>query len=184
MKKLFLLAVIALCGVTAFAQKNASKSSNVYVGGGIGFQSTSYDGNSNTAITFSPEIGYKMSDKWGIGISLNYSENDTEDGKVTTFAINPYVRQNVLSWGQIGLILDYQLLYKSQGPKDGKTNTLQAGIRPGLAMNINSKLSVVTHLGFVGYQSEKPDYDDAKATNIFAVKADTRNIGLSIYYNF
>lgn len=180
MKKLFLLAVIALCGVTAFAQKNASKSSNIYVGGGIAFESTSDE----TAIAIIPEIGYKMNKNMGLGVRLGYGSTGSGDSKNTVFSIKPYLRQNIYSIGQVGVILDYQLLYQSEGPKDGKTNTFGAGIAPGLALNINSKISVVTHLGFLGYTSSKLDVEGAEATNTFTVNAKSENIGLSLYYNF
>ena len=178
MKKTLMMIVAVIASVSVYAQEG--KSSNIYVGGGISFESTSDE----TAIAIVPEIGYKMSDKWGLGVRLGYGSEGSGDSKNTTFSIKPYVRHSLLSFGQVGVILDYQLLYQNEGMKDNKTNTFGLGVAPGLAVNLNSKLSVVTHIGFVGYTSAKLDVEGAEAVNKFSIGASSENLGLSIYYNF
>jgi len=152
----------------------------MYVGGGISFESTSDE----TAIAIIPEFGYHISDKWGIGVSLGYGSQGSGDSKYTVFSLKPYVRHNILSLGQVGVILDYHLVYQNEGVKDNKTNTFGIGVAPGLALNLNSKLSVVTHLGFLGYTSSKLDVEGAESTNTFSLNANSENIGISLYYNF
>ena len=181
MKKIIIMLVAVFAAVGVNAQE---KSSDVYVGGGLSFTSVSYDGDSETAITITPEIGYSLSDTWGLGIALGYGTAGSGNDRYSVFAIKPYIRQNVVSMGLVSFILDYQLSYMNDGYKDEKTNTFGVGIAPGLAVSVNSKLSVVTHLGFLGYTNSKPDVDGAKATNTFTFNGDTSNIGLSVYYNF
>ena len=183
MKKLFfmMMAVFVTAGVNAQKVKNnSSNSANVYVGGGISFSSTSDE----TAIAIIPEIGYQMKKDLGLGVRLGYGSQGSGDSAYSIFSIKPYVRQNIYSLGQVGVILDYQLIYQNEGIKDNKTNTFGVGVAPGLALNINSKVSVVTHLGFLGYTSSKLDQEGVEAVNTFTINAKSENVGLSLYYNF
>ena len=70
MKKIFAVALVAMMTMTANAQ--------VYVGGGIGFQTSSNDGNSETTIKILPEIGYNLDENWAVGIAVGYGENQTK----------------------------------------------------------------------------------------------------------
>lgn len=65
-----------------------------------------------------------------------------------------------------------------------KNNTFGLGVRPGVAVNLNDKLSFVTHFGWLGYQNSKDDYDGAKATNTYGVALDGNNLTFGLYYNF
>ena len=178
---LFMMALAIFAFGSVNAQTATTKSEKgIYIGGGITFESTSDE----TAIAIIPEIGYKLKDNWGLGVRLGYGSQGSGDSKYTIFSIKPYARQNLLSFGQINVILDYTLLYESAGIKDNKTNTLGIGISPGLAVNLNKKISVVTHLGFVGYTSAKLDVEGAEAVNTFTLNANAENLGLSVYYNF
>lgn len=184
-KVLFIIVALSLAiGVNAQRVKKATvsntRSSNIYVGGGITFESTSDE----TAFAIVPEIGYKLSDKWGLGVRLGYGTSGSGDSSYSIFSFKPYVRQNLLSFGQIGFLLDYQILYQNEGIKDNKTNTFGIGVAPGLAVNLSPQISVVTHIGFLGYTSSKLDVEGAEAVNKFTLQAGSENIGLSLYYNF
>lgn len=177
MKKV--LTVIALAFVAI--NMNAQKISGLYAGGGVRFESTSDE----TLFAIQPEVGFSISDKIGVGLAVGFGTTGSGSAKYSEFIIAPYVRHNITNiGGNVKFFLDYQLSYMNSGLKDAKTNTFAIGAAPGLAYDINSKLSLVTHLGFVGYQSSKLDVDGAKAVNKFTIKAITENIGLSLYYNF
>ena len=66
-------------------------SAQVYVGGQIGFTSSSVkivsDGESISGTSFKilPEVGYKLNDKWAVGIQIGYSQGITSFG---TFDVN------------------------------------------------------------------------------------------------
>lgn len=181
MKKIIIMMVAVFAAVSVKAQ---DKSYDAYVGGGISFATQSYDGDSETMFVITPEIGYSLNDKFGLGVVLGYGTEGSGSEKYTMFAVKPYVRHNVASIGNVNFILDYQVGYQNAGYKDAKTNTYQIGIAPGLAYSVNSRLAVVTHLGFLGYTNSKPDVDGAKATNEFGFSAKTTDIGLSVYYKF
>lgn len=186
MRKIIMIFVIATFAMVNANAQNAGRgnvqqsSSNIYVGGGIVFESTSDE----TAIAVVPEIGYQKSEKWGIGARFGFGSQGSGDSKYTIISFKPYVRQNIMSFGKIDLIFDYQLLYQNEGVKDNKTNTFGLGVSPGLSVKLNNSLSVVTHLGVIGYTSSKLDVEGSEAVNKFSVKAGTENLGLSIYYNF
>lgn len=182
MKKIILMAMVAFTAICANAQDDASK---WYAGGGIGFSSVSQDGESTTTISISPEIGYRFNDKWGLGISLGYGTTGSGDNKYTNFNIRPYVRQDLVKFGKASLILDYSVWYQSAG-RSTKTNTFGIGVIPGLAVNVNSQLSIVTQLGAgIGYESSKLDVEGAKAENTLFIGAQSTNrASFSIYYNF
>ena len=184
MKKVMTLLLLFIVVASANAQRTKTSSitatNGFYVGGGVTFESTSDE----TAIAIVPEIGYKMSNKASLGARVGFGSQGSGDSKYTIFSIKPYVRQNLMALGQIKFILDYQLLYQSDGLKDNKTNTFGLGIAPGLFYQLNNRLSVATHLGFVGYTSSKLDVEGAEAVNKFSLNASSENLGLSLFYNF
>jgi hypothetical protein len=53
-----------------------------------------------------------------------------------------------------------------------------------VAVALNDNVSFVSHMGFLGYQSSKPDYDNAKATNTFGLKMDATSLDFGFYYTF
>lgn len=77
MKKLFTLCAVVLFAFGAKAQLN-----NWYVGGIIGFSSTSSDYNDNwksTSWAFGPEVGVGIGENWSVGLVLGMSGSNTKD---------------------------------------------------------------------------------------------------------
>ena len=185
MKKFFM----TLAAVCVAATMNAQ----VYVGGGLGLASTSQDGDTNTKLKLMPEIGYNINDSWAIGVAFGYSEyeqkvtngNLTVSAKDKVFQINPYARYTFAKFDKVNLFLDGGFDYIHEDPAAGhKVNTFGLGIKPGIAVNLNDKLSFVAHAGFLGWQSEKEDVDGAKAANTFGFDLDGSNLSFGVYYNF
>lgn len=86
MKKTLLAAVMAVFAMTASAQ--------VYVGGQIGFSTSSVNADidgtnsiSGTSFKILPEVGYKINDKWAVGIQVGYSQGISAFG---TFDVNDF----------------------------------------------------------------------------------------------
>ena len=181
MKRFTMMIVIAMMTLGVYAQQKATKSSTpIYAGGSLIFESTSDE----TAIAIVPEVGYKLSNKWGIGAKFGYGKEGSGDSKYTVFSFKPYLRQNMYAIGQVGVFLDYHILYQNEGQKDNKTNTFGIGVAPGLSLNLNSRLSVVSTIGFLGYTSSKLDVEGAEAVNKFILRARSEDIQLGIFYNF
>lgn len=179
MKKIFMTMVAALAAMTMNAQ--------VYLGGGLNLSSTSKDGNSSTKIAVTPEIGYVLDENSALGLGITFSTSGKDASKQTTFGVNPYYRYNVVKTEKVNLFLDGSFTfmnYKGDGSnKDYKENEWSVGIRPGVAVALNEKLSFVSTMGLLGYKSSKPDGD--KATNTFGlINFNTLGLNFGLYYNF
>ncbi len=184
MKKIFM----TLAAVCVAATMNAQG----YIGGGIGLQSTSHDGNTNTTIKLMPEVGYNLNDSWAIGIALGYGENKNTvkinnvevSEKTKSFAVSPYARYTFAKFDKVNLFVDGGLDYVHTDVAGDKTNSFAIGLKPGVAVNLNDKLSFVAHAGFLGWSTSKADYDGAKAFNTFGFDLDGSDLSFGFYYNF
>ena len=170
----------------------ATMSAQVYVGGGVGFQTTSQDGNSETFFKLVPEIGYNLDENWAVGIAVGYGEHKTTlksgnlktTAKVKAFEIAPYARYTFAKFDKVNLFVDGTVDYLHTDNAGDKNNTFSIGLKPGVAVNLNDKLSFVAHAGFLGYQNSKDDYEGAKAANTFGFDLDGSNLSFGVYYNF
>lgn len=176
MKKIVLTMMAAMVAVVMDAQ--------IYAGGSVGFQTVSHDGNSTTAFTLKPEVGYNLNEDWAIGMAFGYSEKGKDESKVKTFIINPYVRYNAVKLDKVTLFLDGAFEYKNTKFDNYKENEWGLGVKPGISVALTDKLSMVSHMGFIGYKSSKPDFDGAKATNTFGVDVDASHLDFGLYYSF
>ena len=183
MKKIFAVALVAMMTMTVNAQ--------VYVGGGVGLLTSSYDGNSETYFSILPEIGYNINEDWAVGIAVGYGEAKSKVNvagvkvteKVKTFQIAPYARYTFAKFDKVNLFVDGSVGYSHVDYAGAKTNSFALGLKPGVAVNLNDKLSFVAHVGFLGYQNDKVKGDD-KSTNTFGLNLDGSNLSFGVYYNF
>lgn len=178
MKKIFMTLAAAVLAISASAQ--------VYLGGAAGLTSVSHDGNSTTNFVIMPEIGYNLDDNWALGISVGYGESGKDATKVKTFIVNPYARYTFAKFSKVNLFVDGGFSFENVDSKSlgYKVNTWGIGLKPGVAVNLNEKFSLVAHLGYLGYESAKPDFDGAKATNTFGLSVDATTVNFGFYYNF
>ena len=182
MKKIFAIALVAMMGLTANAQ--------VYVGGSIGFASESYDGNSETVWSIMPEIGYNLNEDWAIGVVVGYGEAKDKEkvngvtitDKVKTFTISPYARYTAVKLDKVNIFIDGGFGYQNVKWGDVKDNIWQFGVKPGVSINLNDKLSFVSHFGFLGYKNEKLKGDD-ESTKSFGFNLGSE-VSFGMYYNF
>ena len=175
MKKILMTLVAVAMATTMNAQW--------YVGGGVGLATSSYDGNSTTIWSILPEVGYNINDKWAVGAGVGYIYQKSGDVKTNGFTIAPYARYTFVKWEKVNLFLDGTVGYKHENAAGVKTNTFGIGVKPGIAVNLNSHLSFVAHVGFLGYENEKVKGDD-KSTNTFGVNLNGNNLSFGVYYNF
>lgn len=176
--------LMTLAAVAVAATMNAQ----VYVGGGIGFQTSSNDGNTSTTIKLIPEVGYTLDENWAVGIALGYAQNNVKVGgekvKVKVFQVSPYARWTFVKFDRVNLFVDGGVSYQHEDADGTKTNDFGVGLKPGVAVNLTDKLSFVTHVGFLGYTYSKLDVSGAKATNSFGFDLDGNNLTFGLYYNF
>ena len=163
-----------------------SMNAQVFIGGGVGFESVSHNGNSETYLKVLPEIGYVLNEDWALGIGLGYTQFDsaTPAVKATQVTVNPYARYTFASFDHVNLFIDGGFGFTNTDYDAYKNNTWSIGLKPGVAINLNDKVSFVAHAGFFGYASSKDDTTGAKATNVFGLDLDGSNLSFGFYYNF
>ena len=179
--------MMTLAAIAVAATMNAQ----VYVGGSLGFNTSSHDGNTNSSVTLLPEIGYNLDENLAVGIAFGYGQtkNTVEQNNVEVsvtnkkFIINPYARYTFVKFDKVNVFVDGGLEYVHKDNAGSKNNTFGIGVRPGVAVNLNDKLSFVSHFGWLGYSNSKDDYDGAKATNTFGFELNSA-VSFGMYYNF
>ena len=180
--------MMTLAAVAVAATMNAQG----YVGGGVGFQTTSQGDNTTTIIKFQPEVGYTLDENWAVGIALGYghTKNAVEVNGIETsvktnvYGINPYARYTFAKFDKVNLFVDGGVEYVHTKAGDAKNNQFAIGLKPGVAVSLTDDLSFVAHVGFLGYQYNKDDVDGAKAANSFGFDLDGSDLSFGVYYNF
>ena len=177
---------ILMTMVAVFAAMNMN--AQVYVGGSVGFGSAKLGGGeSESTYKIVPEIGYNLNDQWAIGVGLGYQKGscnfgkfDFNPGKAEMFVINPYARYTFINSNMVNVFIDGGLGFASY--KDAGS-AFQAGLYPGIALKASDKISLVAHLGFVGFETYSPK-GDGDSSNAFGLNLDGNNILFGLYYNF
>ena len=191
MKKFMLTMAVALLAITMNAQNN------FYVGGSIGYSSSSYDGSATkSSLTFLPEFGIQFNKKIGIGVELGYNATTNEVSNLTnsTFEFAPYFRYTAFQLGKVSVFGDGKIAYSTRNnetagsdgkTEDNKTNDWGIYVQPGIAYSLNDKFSLIAKFGNVlGYSSSKPDVSGAKATTTFQFLTLSNNVSFGFFYNF
>lgn len=191
MKKLFLTVAIALGTLTAV---NAQEVGQMWVGGSVAFESSKVKGgDSEISFKVLPEFGYVFTENLGVGIAIGAGHQHYGlDGEVkgldlgtgvgkdseNYYVVNPFLRYTFLKGGIGSLFADGGLTYAwSRG--DGEHNHMwQAGIKPGVALNVSDKVSLLGKFGFLGYESTK------SATRSFGFNFDMSNIEIGMNLKF
>lgn len=179
MKKLFVMAVMAIAAMSASA-------ADWYTGGQITFGRTteSISGTKTTQVTILPELGYNINDRVAIGSSLGINYRKQGGEEKTVFKVNPYLRYNYFKYQRVNLFVDGGVDV-GMGKADGDFAVEYGiGLRPGVTFNINDKFSLVAHVGFLGYQSGNNAAKRNGAPENWGFDLNTNNLLLGFYYNF
>ena len=163
MKKLFLSLIVAVCSLAASAQ--------VYVGGQVGLWRNTDD--NHTSFNLAPELGYKLSDQWDLGLSIGFAHEYYKGVKLNGFEVDPYVRYTVAKAGPVSFFIDggaglaggfgfATAKAKYRDWKSDSFNQWQIGIKPGVKVSLSKKVDFIASMGFLGYR----DNDDVKVTGI------------------
>lgn len=175
MKKLMTTLVAFIVCLTVSAQ--------VYVGGEMGFWRNFND--NHTSFTLKPEIGYKLSDKWALGLEVGYGHDYERGLKVNGFTVSPYARFNYVKFGPVSLFLDGGFGLNTYKIKDADDSSIgwQIGIQPGVKVSLTERLDFIAHMGFLGYR----DADDAGCQfgeDGFGFDFSGQNLTFGLNYNF
>ena len=187
MKKILALAVVALASVCASAQ-------NFYVGGQAGFWHESNSSKVTNTLTILPEVGYNLNDSWAIGTTLGYEYNHLCGAGISghIFQFNPYARWTFFksSNNLVNLFVDGGAGVGAgwthySGGDDSKTACVwNIGLKPGVALNLTDRFSVVAHLGLLGYEGANDAAKSAGYKDQGGLLLNGNNIKLGFYYHF
>lgn len=127
---------------------------NWFIGGKAGFHNGKKNDTRTTVYTIAPEVGFRFSENFALATYFEYRHsNQKQSGKKVTsneIVLAPYLRYTFLKSGIINVFVDGTAAF---GLSDLKG--FEAGIRPGIAMNVTKRLSLVANLGFIGYNNGK-----------------------------
>lgn len=180
MKKLLLLIVTVVASLTASAQ--------FYVGGDIGFGSRKSGGERTTTIKVMPEIGYNLTNSVAVGTKIGAEYNKTGGTKMALFNLDPYLRYTYYKSELVSLFVDGGVdlgIGKTsvKGSSSGAAVTYGVGFRPGIALTLNPKFSLVAHLGFLGYEGANHRAKEGGAAEVWGLDI-SNNLSFGFYYNF
>ncbi len=175
MKKLLVLAFVALMSLTASAQ--------VYLGGEVGFWRDHV--NNQTEFSLVPEVGYSFNDRWAAGISLGYAYNYNGGFKLNGFEFAPYSRFTAVEWNKVSIFIDGCISFSALKDPDLDSSYMSwdIGFKPGVKVALTDNLSFLAHLGFLGYR----DCDDAISGAVdtgVGFKFSSHDLKFGLYYNF
>lgn len=173
MKKIMMIAVMAVAAISANAQ--------MWVGGNLGFntEKTKFEDtelSSGTSFEIAPEVGYNLNEKWAVAIALGYGHYDAGtvtfagkevSGIINTFSIKPYVRYTFVKAGNFSAFCDGVLDYSTTHVNgvENNRNSWGLAVTPGIAYAISPKVSLVAHVGEIGYDHTWFDAGVGDVTN-------------------
>ena len=171
MKKILLMAAFAVASLTANAQ--------VWVGGGLGFNTQkAKDADAQTVFNIAPQVGYNLDEKLSLGLELGLKVANEAAGDYTDVTVAPFVRYTYAKMGIASLFVDggFGLGSRKVSGQDAAT-IWHVGLRPGIAINLSDNLSIISQLGYLGYQHREN-------WNRFSLNANENALSLGVYYTF
>jgi len=204
MKKVLLtaVAVFSLTFVNAQEEKETTgagfSKGNVFVSGAVGFGSETTGDDKTTGFTFSPKIGYFVSENIAIGARLGFDSNKNDNG------VNTVTKNNEFSAGVFGR---YYFTPASQfsvfaelgadinstktttdvtgfPTSESKSNGFGVAFAPGVNYFLSDNFAIEATWGVLGYNTNKPDVAGADSTNNFSLGLDMRSLNFGLLYKF
>lgn len=176
MKKILMTLVAVAMATTMNAQW--------YVGGTVGYNYTkdkNTDVKSNTFV-ITPELGYNLNEKWAVGMKIGYAYNKVDDAKSNEFVVNPYARYTFVKLDKVNFFVDGGFEYNYVKVEDDSANGFGISFKPGVAVNLNDKVSFVAHVGNFGWSSAKAK--NAKSVQSVDLGLNLASVDFGLYYNF
>ena len=145
MKKLLMLAALAISSLTASAQ--------FYFGGQVGFSRNATD--DITTLNIAPEVGYDFNSVWSCGGVLDYSYRYNAGNNLNIFEISPYARYKFARFAddKLKFFVDCGIGFGVQKATNYDAGFVyHIGFRPGVSYSLNNHWCVVAHLGQLGWE--------------------------------
>lgn len=155
-----------------------------YVGGTVGYNYTKDKNTDIKSNTFQlvPEVGYNLNDKWAVGMKIGYGYNKVGDDKAHEFVVNPYARYTFVKLDKVNFFVDGGFEYNYVKVDGDSANGFGISFKPGVAVNLNEKVSFVAHVGNFGWSSAKAK--NAKSVQSVDLGLNLTSVDFGLYYNF
>ena len=145
MKKIVIFLFVVMIALSIKAQ--------IYVGGTVGLWHN--EDADATSFALSPEIGYNLNEKWAVGGILNFVHTKVDGIKANAFALAPYARYSFYENKIVRLFIDGGLGFSTKKIKEhDSVNGFDIGFKPGIAIKLNDKFSLIGKCGFLGYRDD------------------------------
>lgn len=192
MKKLLLLAGIALLSFNANAQEEKKGLEGTWwVAGQVAFSTTDNGVSETKSNTIVPIAGYFIAPTTTVGLGIGVINSTTDTGSITvaesnTFIVQPLVRKY---WGLGGKFFMFgqaslPMTFGKDKISDDKTTSIGVDIAPGFDFLVNSWMTVETSFSLVNMTSTsvKPASGDSTSNfsfnaNPFDLNPGTRSVG-------
>jgi hypothetical protein len=175
MKKFFLIAVIIFCATV-------SASAQLYIGGALStwMDESSSGSSTTTTVKVMPEIGYSFNERFSLGASVGLDVTMPENSDATVYMhFSPYARFSYYNRELVSLFFDGGVDFTTRAVGDGDPTTqMYVGIKPGVAMFLSDRLSLVAHFGFFGYEK----YFSESSGLGFRLNGNSLSLGLNYYF--
>ena len=164
--------MMTLAAIAVAATMNAQ----MYVGGSLAFTSTKNDtegAKATTEFSIKPEVGYNLDENLAVGLALGFTSEKAGDADaMTTFEIAPYARYTFAKLDKVNFFVDGEVSYAT---KKDTWNKFGIHIKPGVAVNVNEKISFVAKLGTDGLGWTNTSYkgDNEYKNNKFGLDLST-----------
>lgn len=187
MKKLFLIAAIAISGAAVHAQENT-----MLVGGNISYTSEKTewvgDESKSNSFEFSPTIGYQFNKNWTIGVQSSFSSfkseaNDSIVAEGNRIAIGGFIRYAKPLSELFAVYGDVGAGYHSTRNKtaDTKSHGFYVGFTPALFINFKNGFGLNFNIGGIRY--ETMNWEQGPDNSRFNVNFG-KEVGIGISKNF
>ena len=198
MKKVLLTAAAVFAFGFANAQEGESTSAgfskgDVFVTGGIGFNSDKQGDWKSNEFTFSPAVGYFVSDNIALGARLDLMSGKEEEGinelKTSAFGLEAFGRYYMTPTSQFSLFGELAIGFgnskaENQFGNETKYNTF--GVNAGIGVNyfLSSNWALEASWAGLGYNTYKQDVSGAESYDSFGLNVDLASINLGLVYKF
>ncbi|MFT4611274.1 MAG: outer membrane protein W [Glaciecola sp.] len=195
MKKLLLIAAVAVFGfsnVNAQDEKTTTggfAEGDVYVSGTVGFNSSAFGDAKSNDLTFSPSVGYFISENIALEANLLIGSGENVlDTKRSSFGGGLGATYFFTPSDQFSFTVGAGVNYASNkvepdGGSEAKSNSFGIAVSPGLNYFVSDCFSLRASMGALSYRSEKEDGADDAATS-FGLNLDLSDIVFGIVYKF
>ncbi len=196
MKKVLLSAVALLAFGFANAQEEEKGNggfakSDLYLSGSVGFSNTKMGDAKADSYSFSPAVGYFLTDnialEAGLMVNKMTMEFEGEELEATGFGGSLGAKYYFTPADKFSFFVGAGAGYMTQKIGDEDTvdfNTFSFAIAPGVNYFFSNNFAVQANIGVLGYSSSKFDVEGAESMDTFALGLDATNLNFALIYKF